>query len=186
MEPMQQSERQALICRLIQAMQNEGSWAGQTHIQKSVLFLQDLMGVPMGYQFVLYLHGPFSFDLRNELAKMRARLMLDIKPRSIYGPSFDLGHWGDQAAARSEKRYEEAIQFVAKKVSCNDTRTLEELSTAFFLKDKYPNLSDSDIAIWINKLKPHITTSRAYFAIGKVEELRTAAACVQITEHAAS
>ncbi len=176
---MKTPERRALISRLIQAMRDEGSWAGETHIQKSVLFLQDLLRVPIGYQFVLYLHGPFSFELRNELAHMRAGLMLEVEPNPGYGPSFALGRWGKPAAERS-KRYENAIRFVAREMSQNDTRTLERLSTAFFLQNKYPEQSDDQIARWINKLKPHITIASASDAIRKVKEIQQAAASVQI------
>ena len=174
---MKTPERRALISRLIQTMRDEGSWAGETHIQKSVLFLQDLLQVPIGYQFVLYLHGPFSFELRKELNHMRAGLMLDMESNPGYGPSFTLGRWGKPAAERF-KEYEGAIRFVSR-MSRNDARTLERLSTAFFLQNKYPEQSDVQIAHWINKLKPHITVALAFDAIREVKEIRRNAKNIQ-------
>ena len=68
--------------------------------------------MPAGYEFVLYLHGPFSFDLRKELANLSAGLVLDLESHERYGPSFMLGHWGNQAAQDSDA-YQEEIDFVA-------------------------------------------------------------------------
>ena len=94
MAAMNANDRRALICHLVASMREEDSWTGETQIQKSVMFLQRLLGVPLGYDFVLYLHGPFSFELRSELTLMRARLHLDVESRAHYGASFTLGPRG--------------------------------------------------------------------------------------------
>ena len=44
----------ALLLRLIQAQKEEGSRGGETHIQKAVYFLQELMQVPLNFRFILY------------------------------------------------------------------------------------------------------------------------------------
>ena len=68
MESMKQNIRRAAISRLVEVMRAIGSWAGETHVQKCVYFMQGLLEVKMEYDFVLYKHGPYSFDLHNELA----------------------------------------------------------------------------------------------------------------------
>ena len=135
MKRISQIERRSLLCHLVAQMRDEDSWAGETQIQKSAMFLQELLGVPLGYDFVLYKHGPFSFDLRSELALMRARLQLDVEPHLHYGPSFIPGVRG-LLALKSPTRYGNAIKFVAEKISVQDTRSLERISTAFFLQEK--------------------------------------------------
>ena len=45
MERMNQPDRRTLICHLVDGMREHDSWAGETHIQKCVLFLQNLLGV---------------------------------------------------------------------------------------------------------------------------------------------
>ena len=171
MKLLKEKERRTLICHLIEQMRKAGSWAGQTQIQKSVVFLQDLLGVPMGYDFVLYKHGPFSFDLRSELAIMRIRLQLGLEPNLWYGPSFTLGVWGEKAL-EFPTAYDDAIEFVAKEISVKDTRSLERISTAFFLKAKHQSRSDRQTAAEINRLKPHISIPQALQAIEEVGELR--------------
>ena len=175
MKPLKEQERRSLICHLVEQMRKAGSWSGQTQIQKSVVFLQDLLRVPMGYDFILYKHGPFSFDLRSELAIMRIRLQLDLEPNHWYGPSFTLGVWG-RKAVEFPTAYDDAIEFVATEISVKDTRSLERISTAFFLKAKYPSRSDSQTASEIHRLKPHISIQQALQAIEEVDELGRKAA----------
>jgi hypothetical protein len=60
---------------------------GETHMQKATFFLQELIKVPLGFEFLLYKHGPFSFDLRDELTFMRAQGFLRLEPQYPYGPT---------------------------------------------------------------------------------------------------
>ena len=178
MVTMNEFERRTLICHLVKTMRDEHSWTGETQIQKSVMFLQELLDVPLGYDFVLYLHGPFSFGLRSELTLMRIRLYLDVEPRARYGPSFTLGRRGNRVKPISPK-YQCAIDFVAQQVSGNNVRSLERISTAFFLQNEYPLLKDGEVAEEIHRLKPHISIKQALRAIKEVDELKQEAAAMR-------
>ena len=170
MAAMNANDRRALICHLVASMREEDSWTGETQIQKSVMFLQRLLGVPLGYDFVLYLHGPFSFGLRSELTLMRARLHLDVESRAHYGASFTLGPRGKTVIARPSE-HQRSIDFVAREVSKNDVRSLERLSTAYFLQDNNPSLDSNEIAAEINRRKSHISVEDARRAVEAVDEL---------------
>ena len=66
---MQLLERYAALLKLVRATNEAGSWSGETHIQKSVFFLQEALATELGYGFILYKlykHGPFSFELRDD------------------------------------------------------------------------------------------------------------------------
>ena len=67
----------AIVTRLTGRLRDQGSWCGETHLQKAMYFLQELMEVPTGFEFILYMHGPFSFDLRAELTSLRADGLLE-------------------------------------------------------------------------------------------------------------
>ena len=174
MDRLRPAQRKALICRLVKAMGEVESWAGETHIQKTVMFLQELLQVPLGYRFILYKYGPFSFDLRKELASMRAGLMLDVEPNMNYGPSFSLGIRGTLAVDRSNE-FQEAIEFINERVSSYDVRTLERLSTAFYVRNREPDLNESQVAARVNELKPHIPVSLAREALEQVGALTQSA-----------
>ena len=84
---MDRLRRAALLTRLIELLRKKGSWCGETHIQKSTFFVQNLMKVPLSFDFILYKHGPFSFDLRDELTGLRADGLIRLEPQWPYGPS---------------------------------------------------------------------------------------------------
>ena len=174
MKRLPQKQRNDLICKLVSSMRQNDSWAGETHIQKTVLFVQELLGIPLGYRFILYKYGPFSFDLRNELASMRARLMLDVEPRIEYGPSFKLGIHGKRAAYRI-KEFNEPVRFIAKELARYNVQELERLSTTFYVETKEHHNSKLEIANRVTELKPHIPLERAVRAVEQVNELRQAA-----------
>ena len=175
MKRMDRRDREDLICHLVDAMGKAGSWVGETQIQKSAMFLQKLLNVPLGYQFVLYKHGPFSFDLRSELAEMRAGLRLGVEPHLGYGPSFTLEKWG-RVALEKPTAYADEIEFVAKRISTEASRPVERISTAFYMTEKYPDQSSNQIAKEINRLKPHISEAQARLAIEDAGRLREEAA----------
>ena len=176
------------MCLLVKDMRDKGSWAGETHVQKCSLFLQQMLGVQMGYSFVLHLHGPYSFQLSEELAQMQAIRVLRTEPRPGYGASFNLGKWGKNAIAafrdgeqeREQERLDAAIAFVAENVSRRNTRALERISTAFFLTGKYPKKSASEIAELINRLKPHISVKASLDAIDEVKGLKSTAVAAKL------
>ena len=171
METMTQEIRRAAISQLVEVMRDRGSWTGETHVQKCVYFMQGLLEVQMGYDFVLYKHGPYSFDLRNELAAMMASLELDVNPRYPYGPSFVLGH-RSMRHVKLPIPVKDAIQFVGENLSPHDTRALERLATALFLQRSNSDLEGQDIASKIHGIKPHISVSDALSAIRDVAQLR--------------
>ena len=171
---MQLGERRALICRLVKAMHEKGSWVGETHIQKCVYFLQEMLRVPVGYDYILYKHGPYCFDLQRELAVMRARRQLSIEPRFPYGPSVRLGPRGEINLDRVEQ-HSGAVDFVAKNFSARDVRELERLSTALYVRTQNPSLDDSQVVPKIRQLKPHIDDAQAHQAVSEISQLRIAA-----------
>ena len=87
---MERLKRSALVIALIEQLRNKGSWCGETHIQKTIYFLQELLRVPLGFEFILYKHGPYSFDLSDELTAMRADELVELKLQQPYGPSVSL------------------------------------------------------------------------------------------------
>ncbi len=48
----------AIVLYTMQSLKGEGSWCGETHVQKTLFLCQKLMGVPSNFKFILYKHGP--------------------------------------------------------------------------------------------------------------------------------
>ena len=73
---MDRLQRTALIFELTKKMRERGSWCGETHLQKATFWAEECFSLPLGFDFILYKHGPFSFDLRDELTSMRCRALV--------------------------------------------------------------------------------------------------------------
>ena len=63
---MEEHDHWGVVCLLVEEMRRQGSWSGETHLQKGTYLLKHLVGVPLQYKFTLYKHGPFSFQLRDD------------------------------------------------------------------------------------------------------------------------
>src|SRR5438552_4067608 len=92
---MKRLEYDGVLIELIEVLGKNGSWCGETHIQKSAYFLSRLEHDSIRFNFVLYKHGPFSFDLRDELTALRARSFLRLEATFPYGSRFQTTEAGE-------------------------------------------------------------------------------------------
>jgi hypothetical protein len=83
---MNRLAQEAVIVGLAKRLADTGSWTGETHLQKAAYLLSELRGVDFDFDFILYKHGPFSFELRDELAGMQAEGPLQLFPQPPLWP----------------------------------------------------------------------------------------------------
>lgn len=172
---MERLKRSAIVISLIEHLQEKRSWCGETHIQKTTYFLQELLKVPMRFEFILYKHGPYSFDLGDELTAMRADMLVELKSQQPYGPSIVPGPTSEQLKRLFPKtlgKYKDKVVFIADRFSKCDVAELERLATAFFIIHETHIHNRERIAAHINKIKPHISTEQALEAIDTENEIR--------------
>jgi hypothetical protein len=171
---MDRLRRAALLTRLVERLREKGSWCGETHLQKATLFLQDLTGVPLGFDFILYKHGPFFFDLRGELTSLRADGLLKLEPQWPYGPRIiptEHAEYIQKIYKKTLEKYDGNISFVADRLGDKALATLERLATAFYLtRDATGATVDSRTAS-LTKVKPHINESDARAAVVEVDQM---------------
>jgi hypothetical protein len=161
---MKQLQRYAVILSLVEALGQKGSWCGETHIQKSTYFLQDILGVPLGFGFILYKHGPFSFDLSDELMVMHANEIIQLKLRPPYGPSIIQGPNSErlkQQFPKTIQKYKDQVEFVANELGTYAVAELERLATALYVSMNRTDLNKEAKAFYIHKIKPHISVEEA-------------------------
>ena len=163
---MRNLQRQAVLLSLVDHLGNEGSWCGETHVQKAAFLLQQLRKVPLDFEFILYRHGPFSFDLRDELTAMRADGLLCLESMPApYGPKLGPGDNSDLLRGRFPKtlgRYVDDVSFVAGRIGNKGVADLEPLATALFLLLETKQCEEAvAIAEKVRHLKPHISLPKA-------------------------
>ncbi len=172
---MKRSRRTALLTLLNREMLKRDSWCGETHIQKATFFLQDLLGVDAGFEFILYRHGPFSFDLRDELSSMQADGLLELAvKREGYGPTYVPTSFSERFLERfpnTTARYAKQIRFIADELSDKGVAELERLATAFFIADREGIGDVAERAQRLVELKPHVTLPEARSACQQVDSL---------------
>lgn len=173
---MNESRRSAVVAALAWRLRAKGSWSGETHIQKATYLLQNLAGVSLDYQFILYKHGPFSFELRDTIAVMRADGVLQLESQPYpYGPSLTID---EEQKRRIEAFYPNALEkyrtkldFVADWVGEFNVSRLERVATALYVTLENPNeRGKRERAQRIQNLKPHVTMSEAERAIEEVDK----------------
>ena len=176
---MDSQKRSAVVTRLARQLRNSGSWCGETHLQKSVFLLQELAGVDTGYDFILYKHGPFSFDLRDELTSMRGDGLLELVPQSPpYGPKLKPTAQSKEHEASFPKtlsRYADRIKFVTDTVADRGVAELERLATALWVtRQESQDCSIKERAEELHNIKPHVSLEQAKEALQEIDELLAA------------
>jgi hypothetical protein len=173
---MKRLQKAVVLAELINKMNDYESWCGETHVQKTVYFLQELLKVPTGYEFVLYKHGPFSFDLRDEITDWRAYELFRWEPRHApYGPSLRATSNAEKLGERypkTRRRYEKQIAFVARTVGRKGVAELERLATALYVTATMPKSGDEARSERIHELKPHVPMNLALKAVREIDEVQ--------------
>jgi hypothetical protein len=179
---MKRLQRAAVLLSMIDEMRRSGSWCGETNIQKTAYLLQELAGVPLGFEFILYKHGPYSFDLTDELTGLRADSVLELKTiDSRYGPRYIDGTVAEAVRTRFPKtieRHRRAISALAGALGDMGVAELERISTAYLVKSRFPALrSAEDRANKLCELKPHVSRSDALAATRRIDDLARSTHC---------
>jgi hypothetical protein len=172
---MERLERASVLLALVEALRSRGNQAGPTHLQKSVYCLQELLGVPLGLRFILYKHGPFSFDLRRDVGGMFADSILtwELQPYP-YGPSLKPGPLSGLLKRQfpaPAKRFADQIAFVAEKLAPKRVVELERLGTALYVTLQ-GKVEGEQRAARICELNPHISPAEAAAALAEVDTIR--------------
>ncbi len=177
-------EQSCMVLDLALALKANGSWAGETHIQKAGYFLNKLLKVPTNLEFILYKHGPFSFDLRELLTDMEANGFIRWIPQPPYGPSIDQGALGPNLKAKFSRlasQYAKQISFIALQLGNHNVSSLERIATALYVDaEGYRGAARVGRIV---ELKPHVESFSAEKAVEEFDRIRNLASQQNIILH---
>lgn len=172
---MQRLKNTVIILHLIESLRKNRSWCGETHVQKAVYSLQQLKGVPLNYHFVLYKHGPFSFDLRDELTAIRADGLIAFNiVNESYGPQLVITERGQEIKkifSKIANDHENSIQFIGSHLGNKGVVELEKLATALYVTRDMKIKKKANRVQKIVELKPHIQLAQAEIAVDEIDQL---------------
>lgn len=171
---MRRAQEVAILADLITRLRAKESWAGEMHVQKCVYFLQEVLNVPLGYDFVLYKYGPYSFDLHKELNSMRAdnQIALEAQPFP-YGPKMLVTEDGSDLMKRfprTRRQFSNQLEFITNRLADKTAGELEELATGLMVLTEHPKEIDTKLSERLRDLKPHV---RPETAENRIREVRT-------------
>ena len=172
---MDKLKRVAVLTRVMERLREHGSWCGETHVQKAVFLAQELMELPLELEFVLYRHGPYSFDLRDELTGLRADGLVRLEPQGRWGPHFvptEHSAYIQRLYPNTLRRYDDRLTFVAAALGDKGVTALERLTTAYYalVRPETGDAVEQKVA-WMTRRKPHIPADLAAAAFERARQL---------------
>ncbi len=166
---MTTTKEMVFIGGVARALRVRGSWTGETHIQKTSYIAKVKYNVPFESDFVLYKHGPYSFDMNKSIGHMLARSLLVADQNPGYGPNFNLNEklWVvlNSIVGEAFNDYSVIIDSVCDKLAKCNVSELEKIATAVYMNANFPDLSLDERASKINQIKPHIDLDAARTAL---------------------
>jgi uncharacterized protein YwgA len=161
-------KRHALLLRTVECLQESGSWTGRTHLQKALFLVKAAGRIRVPHHYVLYKHGPYSFEVEQELATMRSYDAIcadQLLPG--YGPTLQPSkNRGFVLKAGKLKQAESReIRRVCRFVNGRNVADLERLATAAWVLTQERITNNDGAAARIHELKPHISVDSAKDAL---------------------
>ncbi len=174
---MNREQKFQFLTEVISALRVKGSWCGETHIQKASYLIQHLLG-EQAFSFILYKHGPFSFDLRDDLENMRAYDLIKYEMVPVgYGARIILNTQNaPKLTAELSASCKAAIQKAVDEIKNANVAELEQLATALYFTRDEPK-GDQRVEAIVG-VKPHISRADAASAVHRIDHLLTECALV--------
>lgn len=171
---MNDMQRSAIVATLVKEYRTRDAFCGETMVQKSIFFLQELLKVPLAFDYQLYIYGPFSFELQRHVASMMADDMIAVRPLE-YGSTFEAGEqvtYLEKHSADTIAAHRAAVNFVVKHLAGRGVKQLERVATALYFTVATDDVSVDGRAAKICEVKPHITADEARKAVEEVDRWR--------------
>jgi uncharacterized protein YwgA len=167
-------QRSAIVATLVKECRSRDAFCGETLVQKSVFFLQELLNVPLAFDFQLYIYGPFSFELQRHLSSMMADDMIIVRPQQL-GSTFEAGEqitYLEKHSAHTIANYRNQIAFVLNHLAGRGVKQLERVATALYFTVTTGDTSVDERVAKVCEVKPHITPDDARKAVEEVDGWR--------------
>lgn len=155
----------------MKTLRSEGSWCGETHIQKTIYIGQELFHIPVEFKFVLYKHGPYSFQLSEALQALISDELISIVTKPPYGPSLEVSVDASYLVMRFDQTSPVAdrIRFLSQKLAKKNVADLERIATAVFINKNFgPDQAIQLKSKQLHSIKPHVSLESAEAAFKEV------------------
>lgn len=154
--------RRGIILDLVRKCSSMWGSTRKVQVQKFIYFLQEVMGIKLGYRYEMYHYGPFCFELNDDLETMDVMGVINIEDNpSGYGFNISTGAYAGEPDAEDAdflRQHERAIEDIVEWGEMKAEK-LEIISTVHFVDSilkRKKNLDDKKTVIEeVERLKPH-------------------------------
>lgn len=172
---MIEQEKKTLICLILEALKKQGSWCGETHIQKAAYLAKEMFKIPLEeYDFFLYRYGPYSSEISVDLATMRNEEIIVRTATYPFGATYGVKENKEIPSEDMEecrKQYGKKIDFIAEKFSDKGVGYLERLCTAHWVIRNYTNKTTDELAETLSEIKVKIPLETALKTIEETNSM---------------
>lgn len=171
---MSLSHRKSVILNLL--LRNPDM--GKTAVMKAVFMLQQVKGIPLGYDFSIYTYGPYASDVMEDIDELVFEHFLSSKMylyNNYVGYCLRVTEGVKQADAPLETGEAQALEDVVGFVHGKTAKELELYSTIIYVddlyqKNKWPG-GKTQIAEKVHEIKPHFSMDTIQAAYGSLKEI---------------
>ncbi|MHB1036179.1 MAG: hypothetical protein ACYC35_18020 [Pirellulales bacterium] len=154
-----------VIVRLVEQAPQEK--LGRTAIVKLLYLLQEVKGVPLGYDFRLYTYGPFDSEVLNDLETAQSFQALQIK--TVFYPTgygYDVRSGSKAAAVKARvaewlASHESELAWAGENFASRSASELEIIATIVYVAREFARRSNPcgrvDLARCVRELKPRFS-----------------------------
>lgn len=172
---MNNVKEMTLALEMLQALRSHKSWSGETHLQKAMFIFTSQKPNALGSNFVLYKHGPYSFELHEQISTLCMLQLVERQPHPPYGPRLCLTERGEKFLCKHKDSLESdhigLVNRIAQNIGDKGVNQLEKLATALWFSKQYPNKNRDDLAKDINTVKPHIQLEEALESFSNLDHI---------------
>jgi len=144
----------AIVLKAVHGLNAAKSWTGKTHVIKTLYIASTKADLP--FEFVLFKHGPYSFDANDAIEFMSAIKLLSLTATPPYGVQLKPGRLESVIDVDVDPRVIEAIDRAVESVGDSDVKQLEAFATSIWVLEKQKPIHDAEWLKAVKELKPHL------------------------------
>jgi uncharacterized protein YwgA len=174
-------EKYGVIAELADQLDDKSPQFGKTALQKLVYILQEVYGVPCGYDYVLYNYGPYCGELSSDLTyfSLLEGVNVDWSGKGYeISPSKHTEQFIEKACDFLS-RYEDPISKTVQYFGAMSAKDLELRTTIIFVSKQMTNQEEYErrrlVINKVNEIKPH-------FSIQEIENAYDELLALQVIE----
>jgi len=157
-------QRIAIIRRIAELVPD----SGKTSIQKTVYFLQEGLGVPLGYRFRMHYYGPYSEVLDSNLSLASGMGVVTVES-DTQGDGYHVTPGPSSGAKLEPPMRQEKTDETIRSLGQLETSQLELLATMHFVRRLNSQLSENEVIRTVRRLKPKFSQDKVESAYQDVK-----------------